>query len=163
MPEELDELRTACHSRPAASEADKISEGESLWMVGSPAAADAGYIGLSMGEGHSVIVSESSILEVVKDNNLYLIRVKADAAVLARVEAVLSLRNTQCACSDASPTLARPNTGGGRAPTKDICGCTCVWEFRCAQWIGSNGVPGMFCIPVPVCTSNCTGGGTVSA
>ena len=59
----LESLKAACHAREGPSESEKISEGESLWLAGLPVPAEAGHVGLSMGEGHSVIVSESSILK----------------------------------------------------------------------------------------------------
>jgi hypothetical protein len=57
MNSDLTDLKNACNARGVVSDSVKISEGESLWIIGLPVTADEGQIGLSMGEGHSLIVS----------------------------------------------------------------------------------------------------------
>ena len=160
MTNDLTSLKAACQARAVASDTEKISEGESFWLAGFAAPAEAGYIGLSMGQGHSVTVAESSILEVVKESDHYLVRVKAGTTALVRSEAVITLQDEKCACSHMSaPTSAQSSarspastaTGGGRnGGVWNPCNVQCHWELRCGQSGRYR-----FCIPVPVCTSDC--------
>ena len=73
----LDELKAACQAQPSASDAEKVAEGESVWLAGRPVPAERGLIGLSLGDGHATIVSESAVREVVKEEPFYFVRVPA--------------------------------------------------------------------------------------
>lgn len=159
MTHDLTSLKAACQARPAASDPEKIGEGASLWLMGLPVPAEAGCIALSMGPGHTVTVAEASILEVAKEGEHYLVRVKAGTTALARSEAAITLQEGHCACAPAcghaaaAPAAARSSTGpvggaGGRV--WNPCNVQCHWELRCGQSGRYR-----FCIPVPVCTSDC--------
>lgn len=150
MSNDLTSLKAACHARAVASDVEKISEGESLWLAGLPVPAEAGYIGLSMGQGHSVVLGESSILEVMKEGDRYLVRVKAGTTALVRSEGVITLHEQRCSCSQASAASTAGTAGGGRGEFWNPCNVQCHWELRCGQSGRYR-----FCIPVPVCTSDC--------
>lgn len=150
MSNDLTTLKAACHGRAVSSDAEKISEGDSLWLAGQPVPAEAGYIGLSMGQGHSVVLGESSILEVMKEGDRYLVRVKAGTAALVRSEGVITLHEERCSFSEASAPSTPGAAGGGRGEVGDPCNVRCHWELRCGQ-SGRYRV----CIPVPICKSDC--------
>lgn len=158
MTHDLTSLKAACQARTAASDAEKISEGESFWLMGHPVPADAGYISLSMGQGHSVTVAEAAILEVGKEGEHFLVRVQAGTAALVRSEAVITLRDSPCGCAHtpghaAAPSAARPpagTVGGAGGGVWNPCNVQCHWEWRC----GHSGRYTV-CIPVPICTSDC--------
>jgi hypothetical protein len=157
MSSDLANLKAACHARTAASESDRINEGESLWIAGLAVAADVGHVGLSMGNGHSVVVSESSILEVTKDKDLYFVRVKAGTTALVRSEIITTLRDNACACSEASPpsSAAKPGGGsGGRQVIPSIGTVTCFTFNSCSDYIDSKGVSRRVCVPAPICHRN---------
>ena len=146
----LESLKAACNARKIPSDMDKISEGESLWLAGLPVPAETGYIGLSMGQGHSVVFEESSIIEVVKEGDYYLVRVKAGTTAVVRSEGVITLHEKRCSCSQASARSAAGTAGGGRGGVWNPCNVQCHWELRCST-SGRYRV----CVPVPICTSDC--------
>lgn len=150
MGNDLTTLKAACHARAVASDVEKISEGESLWIAGLPVQAEAGYIGLSMGQGHSVVIGESSILEAIKEGDRYLVRVKAGTAALVRAEGVITLHEERCSSSQASASSTVGTAGGGRREFWNPCNVRCHWELRCGESVRYR-----ICIPVPVCTSDC--------
>lgn len=160
MSDLLSDLIAACHDRPAASDGEKVSEGETLWLVGQPVPTDKGYIGLSMADGHAVILSEASICEVKKDDNLYFVRVPVGIAVLVRSEAVTTLRsmNGDCRCpeeSAASPVtkIARENTGSGPVIIK--CPLRCSVEYLCDLHLTKSGGLLHICLPYLFCRREC--------
>ena len=160
MTHDLTSLKAACQARTAASDAEKISEGESFWLMGLPVPAEAGYISLSMGQGHSVTVAEASILEVGKEGEHFLVRVQAGTAALVRSEAVITLRDGPCQCSCSHTPAHSSGQSAARSPAGTVggagggvwnaCNFQCHWEWRCGQ-SGRYTV----CIPVPICTSDC--------
>jgi hypothetical protein len=159
MNDHLESLKGACRTRGVLSESEKIMEGESLWLAGVAIPAEAGYVGLSMGEGHSVMVSESSILEVEKekDSALYFVRVKAGATALVRSEAVMTVSRQHCDCSGAAARTSAKEAGGngGSGGLGDLCAVTCQFGQACAQYTDRNGFMREICVPIMVCSSPC--------
>jgi hypothetical protein len=154
MNSELANLKAACRAATARNESDRIKDGESLWIAGFPVTADPGHVGLSMGEGHSVVVSESSILEVVKDGELYLVRVRAGTAALVRSEMVATLREDECDCPDTefSSLAARPAAGsGGRQPVSSVGSLICRRVTFCADYVDAKGYVRRVCVPSLSC------------
>jgi hypothetical protein len=113
MNADLDALKAACRPTTAAKDSEKLSEGESFWIMGVPVAAEKGCIGLSMGAGHSVLIKDTSILEVNKNGVQYFVRVKAGTSALVRHETLTTLQSPKCNCSKAAPSwLARSSDDG---------------------------------------------------
>jgi hypothetical protein len=159
MNDHLESLKFSCHAREPLSDSQKIAEGESIWVAGVPVPAESGYIGLSMGEHHSFILSESSILEVEKagDTKLYLVRVKAGAIAIVRAEATMTLTRKHCDCPKPSRTLEEETggSGGDLGDLAGICDVTCTIGQACSQWTDRNGFVREVCVPFIVCNSPC--------
>jgi hypothetical protein len=160
MNDHLESLKATCR-RGVLNESEKIKEGESVWLAGVAIPAEAGHIGLSMGEHHSVIVSESSILEVQKekDMELYLVRVKAGATALVRSEGVMTISRLHCDCSRAPARTSAQEAGGsgsgGSGGLAGACDVTCQFGQACAQYTDRNGFVREVCVPLMVCSSPC--------
>jgi hypothetical protein len=158
MNDHLESLRAACHARGVPSESEKIRDGESFWLAGNAIPAEAGHIGLSMGEGHSVIVSESSILEVGRDGELYFVRVKGETTALVRSEAATTIRHPQCDCSQkpASITARQAPSGDDRpGPLVGLCDVQCRIDWIDICWWDRNGRERCIHVPLLVCKSRC--------
>ena len=159
----LKDLKAACRATSTPKDAEKLNEGESLWLLGYPAPADDGQVALAMGDGRSVIVSESSVLEIKKDDALYLVRVKSLSSALVRFEAVTTLRSEPCRCADTpAPAAASKRVGSGSATGGTgpiIPGCfQCEVEMFCDIYIGKDKRFHKVCVPAPVCKDICDGG-----
>jgi len=158
----LDELKAAC-AQPSASDVDKVAEGESVWLAGRPVPAERGLIGLSLGEGHTTIVSVSAIREVVKEEPFYFVRVAAGTSVVVRSETVTTLRDDSrgCGCKESkSPgaSVAREapgGPGGGTGPIIIQCPLVCRIENDCSFHIGRNGRLFRICVPLLFCRREC--------
>jgi len=100
----LDELKAACQAQPSPSDAEKVAEGESVWLAGRPVPAERGLIGLSLGDGHATIVSESAVREVVKEEPFYFVRVPAGTSVLVRSETVTTVKDESRGCGTRAGT-----------------------------------------------------------
>lgn len=162
MNSDLEELKAACRARANPSDSDMIREGESVWIMGFPTPADAGHVALSMTDGHAVVVSESSILEVRKDEGRYLVRVRAGTPAVVRSQAVVSLRDTACACAGEPATSAAANSSGGGGshpdPKSDTdCWLTCRWFNVCHPYQPKGGGTLRICVPALVCGWYCRG------
>jgi hypothetical protein len=162
MNDHLESLKAACRARGMLSESERIREGESLWFAGVEIPAEAGHVGLSMGERHSVIVSESSILEVEKekDTELYFVRVKAGATALVRSEAVMTVSRQHCDCSRAPARTSEQEAGesggsSGSGGLAGLCDVTCQIGQICAQYTDRAGYVREICVPIIQCSSPC--------
>jgi hypothetical protein len=158
----FDELKAACHGQPSIGDADKVKEGESFWLAGRPIQTERGLIGLSLGEDHAVIVSESAVREVAKDEHLYFVRVAAGTPALVRSERVTTLREEAhgCTCSEAPRTdaVARQagNTGGpGSGPIIIQCPLVCRIEYSCGFYLDRSGLLRRVCVPFLSCRREC--------
>ena len=156
----LAELSAACHSVKATPDGEKVSAGESIWLAGRPVAAERGFIGLSMGEGHTVIVSEASVREVEKENGVYFVRVQAGAPALVRSEVVTTLRDTSSDCGGperARGAVARTagveNTGTG--PVIIECPLVCRVDPQCSFVLTKTGRLVRVCVPILSCRREC--------
>jgi hypothetical protein len=159
----MSELTAACHPAKATSDGEKVNAGESIWLAGRPAATDRGYIGLSMGDGHAVIVSEAAIREVEKEDGVYFVRVQAGTPALVPSEVVTTLRGTSsdCGCKDhedAPGRIARaPGTGGttGSGPIIIQCPLVCRVEDSCSFVLTRTGRLLRVCVPILFCRREC--------
>jgi hypothetical protein len=161
----LEELKAACQAEPRAADADRVAEGETVWLAGRPVAAESGLIGLSLGDGQATIVSESAVREVVKEDPYYFVRVPVGTTVLVRSEALSTLRDDAggCGCGgrcqDHSSTgAARQAPGGGGSGTGPIiiqCPLACRVENVCSYYIGGTGRLMRICVPILSCRREC--------
>jgi hypothetical protein len=149
----LSELKDACRRASSPSADEAIARGESTWLRGLPAKAEAGTIALAMGRDATVVVREDEIRAVRKDGEHYLVEVGAEASVLLRIEkAVKATVERGCGCSHHHPG-ARPGRRGGRRPGPiidvEIGPVQCL---LCADVVIDNGKQSVLtriCLPVP--------------
>jgi hypothetical protein len=140
-----------------------LAEGESFWLAGRAAPAETGSVVLATSDKLSVVVSDASILEVKKDDDLFLVRVKAGHSALVRFEAITTLEapKAKCGCSEtpAQPsTIARINSGGfGHSGAGIVINCfECRVEMQCEFYLYKGGLH-RICVPYLVCEDVCTG------
>lgn len=96
----LDDLRTACRAEPVRSEEEMIRTGETTWFMGRPTSAPEGMIALAQNEDMHTLIREADVLEVRKQNEFYLVKVSAEANILARFQRVVKARAQECDCDD---------------------------------------------------------------
>jgi hypothetical protein len=160
MTDLLAELATACAAATATPDREKVSEGESMWLAGQPVATEQGYIGLSMGDGHAVIVSAGSVREVEKENGRYLVRIPVGTPALVRSEAVTTLRKPshECGCSHSSADAVARTAGGGNTGTGPViiqCPLVCRVEPVCSLVLTNKGRILEICVPMLSCRREC--------
>jgi hypothetical protein len=158
----LEELKAACQAQPSASDAERVAEGESVWLAGRPVPAEPGLIGLSLGDGHATIVSESAVREVVKEEPFYFVRVPAGTSVLVRSETVTTVKyeSRGCGCKDSKPGVsaareAPGGPGGGTGPIIIQCPLVCRVEMDCSLHLGKTGRLIRICVPLLFCRREC--------
>ena len=160
MSELLAELAAACHSAKATPDSEKVSAGESLWLAGRPVATDRGFIGLSMGDGYAVIVSEASIREVEKENGVYFVRVHAGTSALVRSEVITTLRGTSsdCECSERARDVVARTASGANTRTGPViieCPLVCQVVQQCSLVLTGTGRLIRVCVPILSCRKEC--------
>lgn len=157
----LTELKAACHDRKEIPDGDKVLAGELIWLAGRPVATEAGYIGLSMGDGHTVIVSESAVRDVEKDDGMYFVRVPAGSPALVRSEVVTTLRGAphDCGCSETSRgSVAKAAAGGSIPGTGSViirCPLVCRVDMDCSLVLTGTGRVVQVCVPILSCVREC--------
>ena len=104
----LEKLKSDCADQTEPDASLLAKEGEGVWLIGLPAKAEDGMIGLSMNEHQKVMVRERDILEVVKDDKYYLVKAKRHADVVIQYRTVTKIgSSSECEC----PT--QPDSGDG--------------------------------------------------
>ena len=161
----LDELKAACHDQPSAGDTDKVTEGESFWLAGMPVATERGLLGLSLGEGHAVIISEAAVREVHKEEPYFFVRVAAGTSAIVRSERVTTLTEGShtCGCGEAPRTdgfARRAGASGapggpGGGPIIIQCPLVCRVEEVCDFYLGRSGRLMRICIPMLSCRREC--------
>jgi hypothetical protein len=157
----MSELANACQSPAEASDGERITAGESIWLSGRPVPTERGLIGLSMGDGHAVIVSQTAVREVEKEDGVYFVRVEAGASALVRSELVTTLRgaSSECAClgpsQDAVARAAGAGDTGGGGPVIIQCPLVCRVEESCTLTLTKAGRVLRICVPTLVCRREC--------
>lgn len=158
----LDELRAACHDQPSTDDAEKVDQGESIWLAGRATATDRGLIGLSLGEGYVVIVSEAAVREVFKDESFFFVRVPAGTSALVRSERVTTLKGEShpCGCGDttgidATARRAGGTGGPGGGPIVIQCPLVCRVEETCGLYQTRSGRLMRVCVPILSCRREC--------
>jgi hypothetical protein len=141
MDKHLDELKRLCRAEVSRSDAERINEGESIWLAGRPAAADNGFIGIAQDEDIRTIIREQDVKEVRKEGDLYLVRISTDANVIVRYERVTKAKPAACGCeapslgtTDESRLIAR-QMGDSTGPFGVPLG-PCRLYIYCIDWRG---------------------------
>lgn len=98
MDKYLDELKRACREEMSHTDSERIKEGESVWLAGTPAAAENGFISIAQDANIRTIIREQDILEVRKEGDFYLVRISTEANVLVRYEQVTKAKPAECGC-----------------------------------------------------------------
>jgi hypothetical protein len=108
MDRDLEELKRACRSELSHSDAERIDEGESIWLAGRPAAAEDGFISIAQDEYIRTIIREQDVQEVRKEGEFYLVRVSTEAKLLVRYERVTKAKPMECSCEGPDEGTTRP-------------------------------------------------------
>jgi hypothetical protein len=158
----MSELAAACHSPAPTSDGEKITAGESIWLSGRPVPTERGFIGLSMGDGHAVVVSQMAVREVEKEDGVYFVRVQAGTSALIRSEVVTTLRGTssECGCSGQSADSVARTAGGGTTrgggdPIIIQCPLVCRVDQSCSFVLTKTGRLLRICVPMLICRREC--------
>lgn len=99
MPNLLEELKRACKAESKLSTSERIKEGESHWFAGMPARAEDGFVAIAQENDIITVIPERDVLEVKKEERLFLVRVRGNADVLVRFERVAKVQaGGDCGC-----------------------------------------------------------------
>jgi hypothetical protein len=143
MDKDLDELKRACRGEASRSDAERINEGESIWLAGRPAAAENGFIGIAQDEDIRTIIREQDVKEVRKEGDVYLVRISTEANVLVRYERLTKARPAECGCEAPSegttgqPGLIARQMGDSTGPFGTPLGPCRLFTY-CIYWRGAR-------------------------
>lgn len=141
--------------------AKSIEVGPTMWLLGSPASAPDGMVGLATTPTQTVCFRREDILDARETEGRFLISMAADTNLLVREEQVVRLNPGGCHCQEQSgPTAARVGTTGGPNSGLIIIDCTpvCSFETVCGPYKDSRtGSVIIVCWPKLVCRNPCEG------
>lgn len=162
-PDSVKNFATECARLSASSIASTIERGPDLLMVGAPAAAEKGLIGIALTSTQVVYVREQDVLDVEEFDGRSLVRVRRDATALVREEQVITLSPTSdCGCApgqSAASARGATNTGGGSGPIIIDCTPTCFIEVVCRPVRHTKtGATIVVCFPEFRCVDPCAPG-----
>jgi hypothetical protein len=149
-----------CRRLASVSVRQSIENGPDLWMLGAPAAADEGLIGIATTATQVVYVREQDVREVKSSGGRYLFRVRSDATAVVREEHVTRLTpspSCDCATGDAGPSVMHKP----QKPKPPIIDCTptCRIEMVCGPFRDPvSGSSIILCWPQLVCGNPCDPG-----
>jgi hypothetical protein len=148
----LEELKATCQKAVTLSDKKTLEIGETIWLAGRAGASTKDTVALEIGNGQRIVIEEKDIIEVQKDAERYLVRVKSGTEVLCRFEGVSQVRPTasKCHCDDAKGET-QPSVVARRIIISpwDAAGCTIKWI--CVDWVDKQGYVRRICIPILEC------------
>lgn len=157
---EIDKFISACSREEQRTLAESVRAGPTLWMLGAPAPAPEGMVGLATSATQTVYFRREEVLDARETGGRFLIRVSTDTNLLVREEQVVRLDPGGCQCKEPPGTMARK--GGGERPPGPIiidCPITCSFETVCEPFREPfSGAVIMVCWPKIVCRNACDGG-----
>lgn len=158
--EDIDKLVSKCKQAKAQDLVKSIETGPTIWLLGTPAPAQDGLIGLATTPTQRIYFPRESILDTQEVDGRFLILVAADTNLLVREEQVVRFNPSACDCKAPAGAIAKKK-GGTTAPTPGpiIIDCTpvCAFELVCAPFRHATGAVIMICLPQLVCRNPCIG------
>jgi hypothetical protein len=98
---------------------ESVETGPTIWLLGSPAPAPDGMVGLATTATQTVCFRSEDILEARETEGRYLIKIRADTNVLVREDHVVKLNPSDCRCQESSETIViAKKKGSSDQPTK---------------------------------------------
>jgi hypothetical protein len=152
-----------CARLSTSTAAATIETGPDLWLLGAPAAAEKGLIGIATTSTQAVYVREQDVIDVQEFDGRFLLRVRSDATALVREEQVIKLSPTSdCGCGQgqiAASARGATNTGGGSGPIIIDCTPVCSFEVVCRSVMHpGSGARTVVCFPEFRCVNPCEPG-----
>jgi hypothetical protein len=170
--QDLKSLKAECEKQSLPSLKDASDQGETVWLIGLPAPAEDGMIGISLDESLRVVIREEDILEVVKDANYYLLKTKRHANLVVQHQSVVQLDpQPECGCGSpeqfddrnsgengypkASKLAGPPIFGGTGSGDRYPCWQNCKVRWKCTPYIDGDGRVRWVCVPYLDCENVC--------
>ena len=152
---------SACAKAEREEPAKSIEAGASLWLLGSPAAATDGMVGLATTPTQTIYLRPADVRDAHETDGRFLIRIAADANLLVREEQVLKLSPGRCQCSEPGELRSKkPTRPDAPRPGPIIVDCTpvCSFETVCSPYEHpDSGAVIVVCWPQLVCRNPCEG------
>jgi len=138
--------------------AKSIEVGPTIWLLGSPASAPDGMVGLATSPTQTVCFRRDDILDARETEGRFLINMAADTNLLVREEQVLRLNPGGCQCHEPGGSTAAKVGGGTGGPIIIDCTPVCSFETVCGPYKDSRtGSVIIVCWPKFVCRNPCEG------
>jgi len=159
--DEVARFVSECAQLTQPDPAKSIEVGPTIWLLGSPAPASDGMVGLATTPTQTVYFRREAILDARETEGRFLISVPADTKLFVREEQVVRLNPGSCQCQERSETLAT-RVGSTSAPNSGpiIIDCTpiCTFETVCGPYRDTRtGSVIVVCWPKFVCRNPCEG------
>jgi hypothetical protein len=131
---QVDAFADLCAKAVRKAPGERLRIGPTYWLLGSPAPADPGMVGVATSVEQTVFVRKEDVVEVREWDGRHLVCISADANVMLREETVGRPRPKGCGCHEkADGTLAKKKGEGGRTgPIIIDCQPICYLELTCA-------------------------------
>jgi hypothetical protein len=141
--------------------AKSVETGPTIWLLGSPASAPDGLVGLATTPTQMVCFRSEDILVVREADGRFLINLPADTNFLVREEQVVRLNPGNCQCHEQEKQVAARAGEAGRVNSGPIiidCTTVCSFETVCGPWIDpTTRAIIVVCWPKFVCRNPCEG------
>jgi hypothetical protein len=143
--------------------AKSIEIGPTTWLLGSPAPASDGMVGLATTPTQTVFFRREDILDARETEGRFLLNIAADTNLLVREEQVVRLNPGSCQCQERGEGIATRVGGTGTgAPNSGsiVIDCTpiCTFETVCGPYRDPRtGSVIVVCWPKFVCRNPCEG------
>ena len=83
---EIEAFAAACAKATRKEPAETLRVGQTLWMLGAPAPAERGMVGLATSATQTVFLRKEDLVEVRESEGRYLVCIAADANLIVREE-----------------------------------------------------------------------------
>jgi hypothetical protein len=160
--DEVTKFVSECAKVKQRDSAKSIEVGPTIWLLGSPAPASNGMVGLAITPTQTAYFRREDILDARETDGGFLIHIAADTNLLVREEQVVRLNPGSCQCQERGETMAtRVGSTGARNSGPIIIDCSipiCTFETVCGPVRDRRtGTVIVVCWPKFVCRNPCEG------
>jgi|GEM_PF-3492885 len=127
-----------CTQKKRLDDARAIEVGPTVWLLGSPAPATDGMVGLATTPTQTIYFRKTDILDAKETENRFLINLASNTNLLIREERVVKLNATSCKCHGQGKMESRVGSSGGThgsgGPIVIDCTPVCDFEMECGPY-----------------------------
>jgi hypothetical protein len=104
-------IKAAHPKTQAITDQEKLETGETIWIAGWSAFSENGILAIQINDMQTIVIKETDVLEVNKDKNLFLFKIRTGTNFIHRLETISKFHpeSEECNCEQHAVQTAATN------------------------------------------------------